>query len=217
MTISYDMKSKFFQTFLLYFCLGVINLSCQSTPDTPKSGDLLTDLYMIPPNGDWHAITHKNKRFYFNPNNAITDEDIIAITVEGMQLPQEINDIQDVGKLIGFEHNPDIVDTTTETIAGTPTLRWHLYKLEDIGTPENILEELKLRRRESREQYYRRAKGVIFKHPDRSRRGAIVRIGISRTSIHGFIGSHYEDIAVDFISRFLNANSPKELAKPIDQ
>jgi len=160
-------------------------------------------------------MNRENTRLFFNPNNAITDEDLIILTVEGIQLPMAIIDIQDVIPILDLENSPDIVSTSVEEVAGTPVVRWHLHKLDEDGTPESILKHLSLRRRESRNDYFRRSKGIIMLHPDETKVGAVIRIGISRTSVHGLIGSHYEDVAVDFISRLVVENRPEDLFAPL--
>ena len=98
-------------------------------------------------------------------------------------------------------------------VEGTPVIRFSLHEEDDGKAYELVRQRLQLRPRPSYPKYYTSTRGFMLLHPQNPE--IFVTVACARTSYHGFIGSHFEEISESFFKEFVEQNistpSPAEI------
>ncbi|MGK0190494.1 MAG: hypothetical protein ACI9R3_006321 [Verrucomicrobiales bacterium] len=101
-------------------------------------------------------------------------------------------------------------------VQGSPVIRFSLHEEDDGTAYELVRQRLQLKPRPSYPKYYTSTRGFMLLHPQNPE--YFVTVACARTSYHGFIGSHFEEISEDFFKEFVEQNiQPAASASGIDQ
>lgn len=98
-------------------------------------------------------------------------------------------------------------------VQGSPVIRFSLHEEDDGKAYELVRQRLQMKPRPSYPKYYTSTRGFMLLHPQDPER--FVTVACARTSYHGFIGSHFEEISEGFFKEFVEQNIQPSSASSI--
>jgi hypothetical protein len=108
--------------------------------------------------------------------------------------------------LLGLDQSGSVGERLRDEVHGVPVVRYTSLRKSE-GDAEGVFQQaLGLQPRPASYQYLTRETGALFLHPKRP--GHVVRVGCSRTSYHGLLGTYFEEEARAFIEQVVLENTP---------
>ncbi len=162
--------------------------------------------YTIPsPQGSgWKRVGEGDGVSFIKVNDK-ADDDVVTLFVATENTEKPLETAEEIVAHLRSRGSASMQEVVADEFAGLPGARFMAYQ-EDAGQggSEEERESLGLPVREAGMRFYVRTKGFVFSDPKKPTR--LIKIGISRTSFHGFIGSHFESIGDAFMMRFFTEN-----------
>ena len=186
--------------------LSIFGILAASGCDSMKGGAKKKQdrgFYTIPtPQGaGWKRVGEGDSVSFIRVNDA-TDDDVVTLFVAAEEVGKALISADDVAAHLQVNGGASMKQVGIDNFGGVQGARFMAYQ-EDTGTggTQEERESLGLPVREAGMRFYVvRTKGFVFVDPKRPTR--LIKVGISRTSFHGFIGAHFESIGEAFMDSF---------------
>ena len=155
-----------------------------------------------PHNDDWQTLTTQSGKYYVYPKDGASD--VIFLYGNEVNLTHELTRIDQLFANLGT--NPEFVfdDLRIDNLYGTDVIRFETFERDGPQSSENLVGSFNLGMRRTSQAYFTRTRGVFILHPQKSQ--TYLKVACARSSYHGFIGAHYDDLAENFIRTFIVSN-----------
>ena len=180
---------------------------CGSLPTTSRaqaddSFDL-RGLKIRPPEGkEWQHIEDENGQHFILLRDELADYVVLySVTTRS---ERRLTSLEQLFARLNTDPALEYESLDMGLVEGTPVIRFSLHQEDDGKAYELVRQRLQLRPRPSYPNYYTSTRGFMLLHPKDP--DYFVTVACARTSYHGFIGSHFEEVSETFFREFVDEN-----------
>ncbi len=149
----------------------------------------------------WTTISRTGGAEYVQSKSGA--EDVVSMYGFAHPVAAEVKSIQDLEKMLASDSTMGFTSLKQSEVFGIPILRFE-KSIDDPGTgAERMAAALSVAPRPSG-KYLTRTRGAFLLVPGRERK--FVTLACARTSLHGEIGSYYEDLFEEYLTAFVADN-----------
>lgn len=178
-------------------CASGVHQSPELVASSPESS-----LAIRKPKGRWQSKTTQSGKYYFFQKDGPAD--VVFMYGKEMPLTHSLKRVDQLFAHLSTNPEYNFEELRIDRLNGQDVIRFESFTRDAPGTKDNLVSELNLGDRGDAPEFFTRSRGVFMMHPSNS--SAYVKVACSRSSYHGFIGSHYDGIAEKFIDTFVTAN-----------
>lgn len=187
--------------------LGSLLFGCGSLPNGSGSGaDSAFDLHGLkiraPEGKGWQHIEDQDGQHFVMLRDGLADYAVLySVTTPSNR---RLTSLEQLFARLNTDPALEYESLDMGIVEGTPVIRFSLHEEDDGAAYELIRQRLQLDPRPDYPKYYTSTRGFMLLHPDDP--GNFVTVACARTSYHGFIGSHFEEISESFFNAFVKEN-----------
>ena len=187
--------------------LGSLLIGCGSLPTPGSNGaNSVFDLHGLkiraPEGKDWQHIEDKDGQHFVMLRDELADYVVLySVTTPSAR---RLTSLEQLFARLNTDPALEYESLDMGIVEGTPVIRFSLHEEDDGAAYELIRQRLQLEPRPAYPKYYTSTRGFMLLHPDDP--GNFVTVACARTSYHGFIGSHFEEISESFFNEFVKEN-----------
>lgn len=195
--------------------IALLSIGCSTLPTAGRGARndafQLRGLNVSPPEGrEWRHMADENGQHFVLLRDELADYVVLySLTT---QLERPYSSIEQLFARINTDPALEYESLEMGVIRGIPVIRFSLYEEDDGRAYELVRQRLQLRPRPAYPKYYTSSRGFMLLHPEMP--DYFVTIACARTSYHGFIGSHFEQVSEDFFDAFVADNIAGATAPP---
>ncbi|MCB1096394.1 MAG: hypothetical protein KDN22_12530 [Verrucomicrobiae bacterium] len=191
--------------------LACVLVGCGSLPTMGRhTVDTVFDLHGLkiraPEGKEWHHIEDQDGQHFVMLRDELAD----YVVLYSVTTPSErkLTSLEQLFARLNTDPALEYESLEMGIVEGTPVIRFSRHEEDDGAAYELVRQRMQLKARPDYPKYYTSTRGFMLLHPEDP--DCFVTVACARTSYHGFIGSHFEEISEGFFNEFVRENIPSQ-------